>query len=57
MALGQVALVIRIVSSFLCSGAAGLLIRWFYREKGFFNFTGFSAPANRDTDPNLLMRF
>ena len=57
MALGRTALVIRILSSFLCGAAAGLLIRWFYREKGFFNFTGFSAPTSRDTDPNLLMRF
>lgn len=57
MALGQTALVIRILSSFLCGGLAGLLIRGFYREKGFFNFTGFSAPASRDTDPNILMRF
>lgn len=57
MALGRTALVIRILSSFLCGTAAGLLIRWFYREKGFFNFTGFSAPTSRDTDPNPLMRF
>lgn len=57
MALGRTALVIRILSSFLCGAAAGLLIRAFYREKGFFNFTGFSAPTSRDTDPNILMRF
>lgn len=57
MALGNAALAIRIVSSFLCGAAAGLLIRWFYREKGFFNFTGFSAPTSRDTDPNVFMRF
>lgn len=57
MALGRTALAIRILSSFLCGAAAGLLIRWFYREKGFFNFNGFSAPVSRDTDPNLLMRF
>lgn len=57
MALGQTALVIRILSSFLCGAVAGLLIRAFYREKGFFNFTGFSAPTSRDTDPNLFMRF
>ena len=57
MALGQAALVIRVLSSFLCGAAAGLLIRWFYREKGFFNFTVFSAAQSRDTDPNPLMRF
>ena len=57
MALGPAALTIRVVSSFLCGTAAGLLIRWFYREKGFFSFDGFSAPASRDTDPHILMRF
>lgn len=57
MALGRTALVIRILFSFLCGTAAGLLIRGFYREKGFFNFAGFSAPASRDTDPNILVRF
>ncbi|MDE7243819.1 MAG: permease [Oscillospiraceae bacterium] len=57
MALGPTALVIRIVSSFLCGLAAGLLIRSFYHERGFFNFDGFSQPRSRDTDPNILMRF
>jgi len=57
MVLGSTALVIRILSSFLCGIAAGLLIRGFYREQGFFNFTGFSEPLSRDTDPNLMMRF
>ena len=57
MALGPTALVIRVLSSFLCGIAAGLLIRGFYREKGFFNFDGFSEPRSRDTDPNILMRF
>lgn len=56
MALGPTALVIRILSSFLCGVAAGLLIRSFYHEKGFFNFSGFSEPRSRDTDPNILMR-
>lgn len=57
MALGRMALVIRILSSFLCGTAAGLLIRGFYRETCFFNFAGFSAPASRDTDPNIRVRF
>ena len=56
MALGRTALVIRITSSFLCGTAARLLIRVIYRKNGFFNFTGFSVPKNRDTDPNILMR-
>lgn len=56
-ALGPTALVVRIVSCFLCGIAAGLLVRVFYKDKEFFNFTGFSDPKNRDTDPNLFMRF
>ena len=57
VALGQTVLIIRVLSSFLCGTAAGLLIRTFYREKNFFNFDGFSAPVSRDTDPNVLVRF
>lgn len=55
-ALGQKALVIRIVSCFLCGAAAGVLLHLFYRGKHFFNFEGFSGPVNRDTDPNPAMR-
>lgn len=56
-ALGQTALVVRIVSCFLCGIAAGLLIRIFYRKKAFFNFNGFEEPKSRDTDPNIFLRF
>ena len=58
-ALGQTALIIRLLSCFLCGCTAGLLIRFFYSGKGkpFFNFTGFHEDANRDTHPNLLIRF
>ena len=55
-ALGTTALVIRIVSSFLCGIAAGLLVRWCYKEKAFFNFSGFDEPESHDTDPNLFLR-
>lgn len=57
MALGPGILLIRIVSCFLCGIAAGLLLRTFYRDKAFFDFTGFEEPKSRDTDPNLLIRF
>ena len=40
----------------MCGIAAGLLIRIFYRNKHFFNFTGFDEPHNHDTDPNLFLR-
>jgi uncharacterized membrane protein YraQ (UPF0718 family) len=57
-ALGTTALVSRILSCFLCGIAAGLIIRFFYANRGrdFFSFSGFGEPQNRDTDPNLAMR-
>lgn len=55
-ALGTIALTIRIVSCFLCGIVAGLLVRWCYRDKAFFNFTGFEEPKSRDTEPNLFLR-
>ena len=57
-ALGATALIIRIVSCFICGVAAGLCVHFFYTRKGkdYFNFTGFSEPTNRDTDPNLILR-
>jgi uncharacterized membrane protein YraQ (UPF0718 family) len=70
-ALGAPALVIRFTSCFLCGVAAGIAVRFFFRKKSFFNFSSFAAPANsagdctsptaapasRDTDPNLFLRF
>ncbi len=56
-ALGTTALVVRIVSCFLCGIAAGLLVRFFYRNKKFFNFNGFAEPKSHDTDPRLWLRF
>ena len=55
-ALGGTALAVRIISCFICGITAGLLIRLFYKDKGFFNFTGFDEPHNHDTDPNLFLR-
>ena len=56
-ALGQTALIVRIISCFLCGIIAGLLVRIFYQEKAFFNFNGFKEPKSKDTDPNILLRF
>ena len=56
-ALGPAALTVRIVSCFVCGCAAGLLIRLLYRDKPFFNFTGFEERSSRDTDPRLSMRY
>ena len=55
-ALGATALTVRIASCFLCGITAGLLIRIFYKDKGFFDFTGFDEPHSHDTEPNLLLR-
>jgi uncharacterized membrane protein YraQ (UPF0718 family) len=56
-ALGQTALVVRILTCFICGITVGLLIHFFYREKTFFNFSGFGEAASRDTDPNILSRY
>ena len=50
-ALGETVLTVRIVSCFLCGIVAGLLILFFYKDKPFFNFSGFDEPKSRDTDP------
>ena len=42
-ALGNAVLVIRFMSCLLCGIAAGLLVRFFYRRKKFFNFTNFTT--------------
>lgn len=56
-ALGTKALIVRIVACLLCGFIAGLLIKLFYREKSFFNFSGFSEMKSHDTDANILLRF
>ena len=56
-ALGSTALIVRIVSCFLCGCAAGLVVHFVYREKPFFNFSGFEEHKSRDTDPNWLLRY
>ena len=58
MALGLKVLLIRIITCFLCGIAAGVIIKLFFgKEKHFFEFKSFDEPKNRDTDPNLLIRF
>lgn len=56
-ALGGTVLTVRIISCFLCGVTAGLLLYFFYRDKPFFNFSGFDEPKSRDTDPNRLVRY
>jgi uncharacterized membrane protein YraQ (UPF0718 family) len=56
-ALGTTALIARIVSCFFCGIAAGVLVFVFYRDRDFFDFSGFEVKASRDTHPNLLIRY
>ena len=56
-ALGWPALMIRVISCFLCGVTAGLAVRLLDRDKPFFQFDGLNGPANRDTDPNPFLRF
>lgn len=55
-ALGIRVLVIRIVVCLLCGIFAGILVRYFYRNKSFFRFSGFGPATNRDTHPNMILR-
>ena len=56
-ALGHLALALRFILSLLCGITAGVLVKLFFEGKNFFNFSGFEAPRNRDTDKNLFLRF
>lgn len=55
--LGNTAVIIRLVSCTICGIVAGWLVGLFYKDKPFFDFTGFEPREGRDTDPNLIMRF
>lgn len=55
-ALGAAALTVRLVSCFFCGVAAGLLIRFCYRNKPFFDFSGFEERKSKDVHPNPLIR-
>ena len=36
---------------------AGMQIRAFYKDRKFFNFSGFEEPRSHDTDSNIFLRF
>lgn len=55
-ALGGVALTLRLVSCFFCGALAGVCVRLFYRDKPFFDFSGFAPAQNRKPDPNPALR-
>ena len=56
-ALGIRALIIRIVSAWLCGIVARLLIHYLYCNKPFFNFMSFDEIQNKDQDPNVFVRY
>ena len=58
-ALGQQALIIRIASCFFCGICAGLAVNIYNRitGKNFFTFQQFYETHNRDTDPNIFLRY
>ncbi|MBQ7065088.1 MAG: permease [Firmicutes bacterium] len=56
-ALGPAALAVRLITCFLCGICAGILIHVFFKDREFFNFTGFTERESRDTHPNLLIRY
>ncbi len=56
-ALGPTAFAVRLVCCLACGIVAGLLVHAFYRDKPFFDFTGFEPRPGHDTDPNPLLRF
>ncbi len=56
-ALGSTALAARIISCFLCGIFAGLLNHIFYRDRDFFTFQEFAEREDRDTHPDLLIRY
>lgn len=57
-ALGPAVLAVRVVSCVLCGIIAGLLVRFCCRVRAFFRFERFNGEAaNRDTDPNMALRY
>lgn len=58
-ALGTTALTVRVISCFMCGIFAGLAVNLYGKITGrsFFTFGGFYESSNRDTDPNILVRY
>ncbi|MCL2810019.1 MAG: permease [Treponema sp.] len=55
--LGTNVFLIRFLLCFLCGITAGIMVRIFFKEKKFFNFSGFYSSSDRDSDPNIILRF
>jgi len=55
--LGRAAFVMRFAFALVLGIIAGLLVHFFFKNRNFFNFESFDEIQNRDTDPNLFVRF
>lgn len=55
--LGIKVVLIRLNTCILVGFIAGLLIRFFYKNKSFFRFNKLYEIHNKDVDPNLFLRF
>ena len=55
--LGPEALAVRFLSSLLVGIGAGLCVKFFYKGRNYFDFTGFSGTSSRDTAPDPVKRF
>ena len=58
-ALGTTALTVRVISCFMCGIFAGIAVNVYGKLTGekFFSFSGFYESSNRDTDPNIFIRY
>ncbi len=57
LALGPTIFTLRLLTCLIMALAAGLIIRFAFKNRSFFNFVSFGPGHNRDTDPNILWRY
>jgi len=57
MALGMPIALLRLGLSILGGILAGFLVMFFFRNRPFYHFSAFFSSHNRDTDPNLFLRY
>ncbi len=55
--LGGELTLVRLITCFLCGIFAGVLVRIFFTNNNFFNFSNFGNVSNKDIDPNPFLRF
>ncbi|MCL2721543.1 MAG: permease [Treponema sp.] len=55
--LGTNVFLIRFFLCFLCGITAGIAVRFFFKQKKFFNFSSFYPVSDKDSDSNIILRF